>query len=141
MLARELIQMRSPWLVAAGVSGAIAVGMGAFGAHGLRDALVARGFSPGDVQARIAERYEPAVLYHLVHSAALGIIALAAAARPSRILQVAGGAFLVGIVLFSGLLYVMTFQDIQGLGAVVPLGGLAYIVGWLALAAAGLTRT
>ena len=132
--------MRNLWLVAAGVSGAIAVGMGAFGAHGLSDALVAQGFSPGDVESRMAQRYEPAVLYHLVHSAALGVVALGTAARPSRILRFSGGAFLVGIVLFSGLLYVMTFQDVQGLGAVVPIGGLAYIVGWLALASAGLVR-
>jgi uncharacterized membrane protein YgdD (TMEM256/DUF423 family) len=134
------LSMRNWWLVAAGVSGAIAVGMGAFGAHGLRDALVALGFSPAEVEARIAERYEPAVLYHLVHSAALGVVALAAAAWPARVLRVAGGGFLAGIVLFSGLLYVLTFNDVQGLGAVVPLGGLAYIVGWLALAAAGLMR-
>jgi uncharacterized membrane protein YgdD (TMEM256/DUF423 family) len=132
--------MRNYWLFASGVSGAVAVGLGAFGAHGLSDALLSLGFSASEAQSRIAERFEPAVLYHLVHSVGLGVVALAGAMRPSVLLRLAGGAFLAGIVLFSGLLYVLTFQDVPGLGAVVPLGGLAYILGWLALAAAGLVR-
>lgn len=133
--------MRNGWLMAAGVSGAVAVGMGAFGAHGLSDVLVSLGFSASEVESRIGERFEPAVLYHLIHSLALGIVALAAAARPSTSLRLAGGAFLTGVALFSGLLYLLTFRDVGGIGAIVPVGGLAYIVGWLMLGISGLARS
>ena len=132
--------MRNGWLIAAGVSGAVAVGMGAFGAHGLSDALVSLGHSEADIPARIAQRYEPAVLYHLVHSLALGLVGALFFRQSSVCLRVAGAAFLIGILLFSGLLYVLTFRDVPKLGAIVPIGGVAYIAGWMALAAAGLLR-
>ena len=128
--------MRNTWLILAGISGAVAVAMGAYGAHGLSEALLARGYSEVESAARIGQRYEPAVLYHLVHSAALAALATLSTGR-RLLVRIAGSAFLTGILLFSGLLYVLTFTDYSRLGAVVPLGGAAYIVGWLALALAG----
>lgn len=136
-----MVSMRSTWLVVAGISGAIAVGMGAYGAHGLSDALLARGFDKAAAQARIEQRYEPAVLYHLVHSVALALVGALSATRSKTLLSIAGGAFLAGVLLFSGLLYLLTFADYSALGAVVPLGGLAYIVGWVALAISGAIRS
>jgi uncharacterized membrane protein YgdD (TMEM256/DUF423 family) len=132
-----MVAMRNPWLIVAGISGAVAVAMGAYGAHGLGDALLALEFTEDQIRTRISDRYQPAVLYHLVHSAALAVVAALSASRPGVLVAIAGTAFVVGILLFSGLLYVLTFADYSGLGAVVPLGGVAYIAGWLALALSG----
>ena len=105
---------------------ALAVGLGAFGAHGLKDRLAA--YSMGV--------YEKAVLYHFFH--ALGILLVALLGR-SGVISASGEArtawlLFAGIVLFSGSLYVLAVSGIRGLGAITPLGGLAFIAGWLALA-------
>lgn len=117
------------WLIAlAGVSGALAVALGAFGAHGLE------GFLAGSADAaRRAELWETAVSYHLPHSVALAVCALLSGRRA----LVAGVAFVVGILLFAGTLYAMTLGAPRVLGAVTPLGGLSLIIGWIALALAG----
>ncbi len=111
------------WWRMAGALGALAVILGAFGAHGL--------------EARVADPerlawWHTGARYHLVHAVAL----LGVAAHPRRP-RVAGWLFVVGIALFSGSLYVMTLTGIRALGAITPVGGLCLIGGWLALAAAG----
>lgn len=107
------------WKVGA-VSGALAVGLGAFGAHGLQKAphVIA--------DPKLLETWKTASQYHLVHSVAM----LAAAAHPR-----AHSALLFGVgnVLFAGSLYALVLTERRWLGAVTPLGGLAYIGGWLAL--------
>ncbi len=105
---------------------ALAVMLGAFGAHGLKDRLDAYSMAV----------YEKAVLYHFLH--ALGILLVALLGRAGAI-GAAGQArvawlLLVGIVLFSGSLYVLAVSGVRALGAVTPLGGLAFIAGWLLLA-------
>jgi uncharacterized membrane protein YgdD (TMEM256/DUF423 family) len=115
-----------PWLVLAGVFGALGVGAGAFGAHGLKAVL-----SP-----EMLAVWETAARYHLIHAAALlGVAALAERQTPG--VRVAGIAFSIGIVVFSGSLYSLALSGIGWLGAITPFGGLAFILGWLALAAAG----
>jgi uncharacterized membrane protein YgdD (TMEM256/DUF423 family) len=114
------------WTAVGAVLLALAVGLGAFGAHGLKGRLDA--YSMGV--------YEKAVLYHFLH--ALGILLIALLARTGAI-GVAGHAraawlLFVGIVLFSGSLYVLAVSGIRALGAITPLGGLAFIAGWLLLA-------
>jgi uncharacterized membrane protein YgdD (TMEM256/DUF423 family) len=114
------------WTAVGAVLLALAVGLGAFGAHGLKGRLDA--YSMGV--------YEKAVLYHFLH--ALGILLIALLARTGAI-GVAGQAraawlLFVGIVLFSGSLYVLAVSGIRALGAITPLGGLAFIAGWLLLA-------
>ena len=104
----------------------MAVGLGAFGAHGLKERLDA--YSMGV--------YEKAVLYHFLH--ALGILLVALLGR-AGVIGVAGEArvawlLLAGIVLFSGSLYVLAISGMRVLGAITPLGGLAFIAGWLLLA-------
>jgi uncharacterized membrane protein YgdD (TMEM256/DUF423 family) len=105
---------------------ALAVALGAFGAHGLKDRL-----DPYSMTV-----YEKAVLYHFLH--ALGILLVALLGRTGA-LSAAGQTrvawlLLVGIVLFSGSLYVLAVSGVRALGAVTPLGGLAFIAGWLLLA-------
>ena len=104
----------------------LAVAMGAFGAHGLRSRLDAYSMSV----------YERAVFYHFVHG--LGILVIALLARTNAI-TIAGQAraawlLLIGIVIFSGSLYALALTGLRILGAITPLGGLAFIAGWILLA-------
>lgn len=114
-------------LLAAALLGAAGVALGAFGAHGLRARL----------DARALEVWETAVRYHLAHAVALLAIALSPQAASMR---AAGWLFAAGIALFSGSLYALALGGPRLLGPVTPLGGLAFIAGWLWLARAALTR-
>jgi uncharacterized membrane protein YgdD (TMEM256/DUF423 family) len=108
--------------------GGLAVGLGAFGAHGLKDRLEA---------LHTAATYQTAVQYHFYHALALLAVALLALqGRPSGALAVAGWAFTAGVLVFSGTLYGLALSGIKWLGAITPIGGLAFIVGWAALAVA-----
>ncbi len=124
--------MNGTYGVAGGASGAVAVLAGAFGAHGLRDALAPRAL----------EVYETAVRWQAVHALALLLTAVGlrlagdAAARGARALRVAGAAFVAGTVLFSGSLYALALTGLSAFGAVTPVGGVAFVAGWVALALA-----
>jgi uncharacterized membrane protein YgdD (TMEM256/DUF423 family) len=121
------------WIVTAAVSGAIAVIFGAFAAHGI-DAATAPG-----MKAR--EWLQTASRYETVH--ALGMLAITALA-PRLKKSLAAAAlllFLVGSVLFPGALYGLALGGPRWLGAVVPVGGLAFIAGWLSFALAAVNRT
>ena len=111
-------------LIAGAIVAATGVALGAFGAHGLRERL----------EPQMLAVWQTAVLYHLLHAVAVIAIALAAAHWRDRLVVISGGLLLAGIVLFSGSLYLLAFTGIRWLGAVTPLGGLAFIAGWLALA-------
>jgi uncharacterized membrane protein YgdD (TMEM256/DUF423 family) len=105
---------------------ALGVGLGAFGAHGLK----------GRLDEYALSVYEKAVFYHLVH--ALGILVVAALGR-TEVISSAGQArvewlLLAGIVLFSGSLYALALSGVRVLGAITPLGGLAFLAGWLLFA-------
>jgi uncharacterized membrane protein YgdD (TMEM256/DUF423 family) len=105
---------------------AAAVGLGAFGAHGLRDKLDAYSMSV----------YERAVFYHFVH--ALGILLVAVLTR-TQVISAGGQTrvgwlLLIGILVFSGSLYALAISGVRMLGAITPIGGLAFIAGWLVLA-------
>jgi uncharacterized membrane protein YgdD (TMEM256/DUF423 family) len=103
-------------------AGASAVLLGAFGAHALRGVLDARG----------VQLWHTAVDYHFWHALALAI----AATRRGRARTVASAGFGVGIVLFCGSLYAMALGAPHWLGAVTPVGGAAFVVGWVALGCA-----
>jgi uncharacterized membrane protein YgdD (TMEM256/DUF423 family) len=108
------------WWTLAGVAGALGVGLGAFGAHGLKNVVS---------DPSLLDTWETAARYHLVHALALGLVA----AHPGQP-RVAGGLFLLGMLLFSGSLYTLVLTEQRWLGAITPLGGLALIAGWLVLA-------
>jgi len=111
-----------------GVAGALfglsGVALGAFGAHALRARL-----SPADLAV-----FEAAVRYQLFHALALVLVAILAERNQSRALQTAGWGFLVGIGVFAGSLYILTLAGQRWLGAVTPVGGVAFLVGWGAFA-------
>ena len=100
----------------AGLAGFLGVSLGAFGAHGLHETLVRNGH---------VDTWEKAVLYHFVHALALLVLGFSSAP-----LRFASFAFLSGIILFSGSLYVLSLTNFSQLGAVTPLGGLAFLGGW-----------
>jgi uncharacterized membrane protein YgdD (TMEM256/DUF423 family) len=118
LFMRQSVPLRHGLIV--GVAGASAVMLGAFGAHGLRNVL--------DDAHR--ELWHTAVEYHFWHALALG---LAAACGQGKAARVAVWMFAVGIVLFSGSLYGLALGAPRELGIVTPFGGVAFIVGWLAL--------
>lgn len=112
------------FLVAGALSAAVAVAAGAFGAHAL-DGVV----PPG----RIAT-FETAARYEMYHALALLLVGRMTVGRADRWLAWAGRLFLVGTVLFSGSLYLLVLTETPWLGAITPLGGVAFIAGWIALA-------
>lgn len=108
-------------MVAGAVAAALAVMAGAFGAHALAGRL-----TPARLQT-----FETAVRYQMYHALALLVVGLVAARLEAWPLTAAGWAFLAGILLFSGSLYVLVLTDTPWLGAITPLGGVAFIAGWL----------
>jgi uncharacterized membrane protein YgdD (TMEM256/DUF423 family) len=102
----------------------LGVALGAFGAHGLRARL-----SPADLQI-----FETGVRYQMYHALALLFLAWAASRWPGTGVSTAGWAFVVGIVVFSGSLYALVLTDTRWLGAITPLGGVAFLIGWAVLA-------
>ena len=125
---------RLQWLlVMVGLLGAAGVGMGAFSAHGLENVLAGRGLADELLAKRLGQA-EVGVRYHLVHVAVLvGLVALADRLRP-RGFWIAAWLFLIGIVLFSGSLYVLVLTNTPALGAVTPFGGVSLMAAWLVLA-------
>jgi uncharacterized membrane protein YgdD (TMEM256/DUF423 family) len=122
------------WLLAlSALSGFLAVSLGAFGAHGLK-----RRVSSLPDGTRRLEWWQTAANYQLAHALAIGLCALLTDRLPQSGMSIAGVAFLIGTLLFSGSLYVMGLTGIRALGAVTPLGGLAFLVGWGCLLGAAL---
>jgi uncharacterized membrane protein YgdD (TMEM256/DUF423 family) len=120
--------MDRTFLLVGAVAAFLGVGLGAFGAHGLR----------GRLSPEMLAVFETGVRYHMYHALALVLTSLVMG-RMSGWLVVAGGwCFVAGIVLFSGSLYALAITGVTVLGAITPLGGLAFLAGWacLALAAA-----
>ncbi len=104
--------------------------LGAFAAHGLKAILAP------DMLAV----FETGVRYQMYHAFALFAAAWAFARWPSRAFAIAGGLFVAGIVVFSGSLYLLALTDTRWLGAITPLGGLAFLAGWLCLAWGAATK-
>ncbi len=114
------------------VFGLIGVALGAFGTHGLRAYF--------DANPSLEATFETGIQYHLIH--ALALIGTAWAAntftgnRSRRWTRAAGWLFVMGIILFSGSLYVLSMANVRFMGAVAPLGGVSFITGWACLAIA-----
>jgi uncharacterized membrane protein YgdD (TMEM256/DUF423 family) len=104
----------------AAAMGALAVCLGAFGAHGLQDLLK---------QNNTVGTWEKAVFYHFIHAVMLFILARSNPLPPGPWF-----CFLVGVLIFSGSLYVLSITNLRWLGAITPIGGASFIVGWLWLA-------
>lgn len=105
------------------LSAFIGVAAGAFGAHGLKSRL----------SAELLGTFEVAVRYQMYHAFALLAVAWVLTKWPSSLATVSGWCFVIGTVLFSGSLYLLSLSGIKWLGAITPLGGLAFLGGWLCL--------
>ncbi|WP_134699784.1 DUF423 domain-containing protein [Ammoniphilus sp. YIM 78166] len=121
--------MLKTFIALGAINAFLTVALGAFGAHGLK--------------ARLSEDmmavYQTGVQYHMFHS--LGLIAVGVIAgmlSPTPLLSWSGWAMMVGILLFSGSLYVLSISGIKILGAITPFGGVAFLIGWALLAIAAL---
>jgi uncharacterized membrane protein YgdD (TMEM256/DUF423 family) len=116
--------VRDPFLFVAAVLAATGVGLGAFGAHGLKARL-------GDALGT----WETGVSYHLLHALALfGVAVLLRVIGDATLLRSAGWLFAFGVLAFSGSLYALALGGPRMLGPVTPLGGLAFIAGWVCIA-------
>ena len=111
------------FLMLAAFFGFTGVALGAFAAHGLKNRL----------SAEYLAIFHTGVTYQLVHTLALLGVALLATQIPGRLVSWAGASFALGILLFSGSLYLLTLTGFSKLGIVTPLGGLAFLIGWLCL--------
>ncbi len=121
--------MLKTFIALGAINAFLTVALGAFGAHGLKARL------PEDMMAV----YQTGVQYHMFHS--LGLIAVGVIAgmlSPTPLLTWSGWAMMVGILLFSGSLYVLSISGIKILGAITPFGGVAFLIGWALLAVAAL---
>jgi uncharacterized membrane protein YgdD (TMEM256/DUF423 family) len=119
----------SPWTRIGAVLGLFAVAAGAFGAHVLKQRYA---FGPNELAT-----FETAVRYQMYHALALLAVGhLASTEGRSRRVAVAGWSFLVGTLLFSGSLYGLVLTGARWLGPITPLGGVGFLIGWLALALA-----
>lgn len=117
--------MEKTFLLLASLLGALSVALGAFGAHGL----------DGRLSADLLNTYEIGVRYHVYHALALlGVVAVLIRWPEATAAVWAGWLFVVGIVIFSGSLYILALTGIRWLGAITPIGGVAFVVGWLCLA-------
>jgi len=112
------------WLVSATIFGFLSVALGAFGAHSLKNSLDEYGRSI----------YEKAVIYQMFHTVALLAVGLLQHLSKSQFFSPAGWGFFSGIVLFSGSLYVLSITGMKWLGAITPVGGVAFLFGWVWLA-------
>lgn len=124
-VARERVSRQRLFAGLGAALAGLAVVAGAFGAHALE----------GVVSPERIEVFETGVLYHLVHAVALLGVAWAIGRWPSTWTVAAGWLLVAGITIFSGSLYLLVLTDTPWLGAITPIGGVSFIVGWASLAA------
>ena len=111
------------WIISASVFGFLTVALGAFGAHGLKNILITNNST---------EIYNKAVLYQMFHTLALLLLGLIQQ-LDKTINIIAGISFILGIMIFSGSLYILSITNIKWLGAITPIGGTFFLIGWLSL--------
>ena len=124
-------KMDRTFLLLGGMLGFLGVALGAFGAHGLRNWL----------SAEMLAVFETGVRYQMYHALAILIVAAAIGhIGNARLLAAAGWSFFAGILLFSGSLYALALTGVAVLGALTPIGGLLFLIGWGCLAVFALAR-
>jgi len=129
--------MNKTYLLTGSISGALAVALGAFGAHGLKQI----------VDADAVGTFQTGVQYQMYHSLALLAVAIIFEKFPNKWIKWAGSCFIMGIILFSGSLYLLTAlkatdqTGLTGVGIITPFGGIFFILGWLFLLAGIMKRS
>jgi uncharacterized membrane protein YgdD (TMEM256/DUF423 family) len=117
--------MESTFIILASIAGFLGVAIGAFGAHSLTKHFAAN--------PEVEPSFKTGVQYHFYHMLALLGVAWASGRWSSYLIPISGYLFLLGIILFSGSLYALALTRNRKLGAITPLGGLAFLAGWLCL--------
>lgn len=112
------------WIITGAILMALAVVLGAFGAHGLKSRV-----SPEDLVI-----FETGVRYHSIHALGLIFLGIMGFHYQAEVIQIPAVLLSVGILIFSGSLYILVLSGIRWMGAITPLGGVAFIAGWLLLA-------
>ena len=125
------------WLLCSAILGGLGVATGAFGAHGLKTMFAE--LEPTEA-ARQIDIFKTAARYSLVHGAVLLGVYILSSLQPSNKLQLAGWAFFIGTMIFSGTLWVLVLSGQKWLGAITPIGGAMIIVGWLSLGVEAVTH-
>jgi uncharacterized membrane protein YgdD (TMEM256/DUF423 family) len=120
--------MDKTFLLLGAVAAFLAVTLGAFGAHALR----------GRLSPEMMAVFQTGVQYHMYHALALILVSATMGRMSGWLIQTAGWCFAAGIVLFSGSLYLLAATGVTILGAVTPIGGLAFLIGWACLAFAAI---
>ncbi len=120
-----IVRLTRLWFAAGAFLGFLAVALGAFGAHALSETL----------EPRYLEIFKTGVQYQFYHAFALFVVAWASQANwiHVRLIKTAGWAFLLGIVIFSGSLYVLALSGVKTWGAVTPFGGVLFLIGWICM--------
>ena len=123
-MAQEIIYKMTAkrTLLSAGIIALLSVAIGAFGAHGLSEILEAN---------NRLDTFETAVLYQMFHALALIALGILMLKMDHPFFKYSGLAFVIGIFIFSGSLYALSLTNITVLGAITPLGGLSFIIGWV----------
>jgi uncharacterized membrane protein YgdD (TMEM256/DUF423 family) len=120
--------MDKTFLLIGAVAAFLAVTLGAFGAHGLR----------GRLTPEMLAVFQTGVQYHMYHALALMLVSGIMGRVTGRLIQTAGWCFAAGIVLFSGSLYALATTGVTLLGAITPIGGIFFLIGWACLAFAAI---
>lgn len=128
------------WLLVGAVLAGLAVACGAFGAHGLKSHLSEDGRLSEAGQQQLAN-WETAARYQMYHALAVVAVGILSLGGRRALLDAAAGSFTVGTMIFSGCLFLLVLSGQRWLGAVVPIGGLLFIVGWICLAVAAIRGT
>lgn len=115
---------KSPFITLGAICAFLAVGLGAFGAHGLKNSL----------SADMLAVYHTAVDYQMWHAIGLLFIGLLSLQMPSKTLRLSGWFMFAGILIFSGSLYTLSLSGIKILGAITPIGGALFLIAWIMLA-------
>lgn len=115
-----MLPMDRTFLFIGALLGGVGVGLGAFGAHGLR----------GRLTPDMLAVFETGVRYQMYHALALLAVSAAMPRYEGRLITIAGWAFTAGVFLFSGSLYALSLSGIRVLGAITPIGGVLFLIGW-----------
>jgi len=134
----------SSWISLGAIICGLSVGLGAFAAHGLDDVFTKK-YEGGTrtvagqtvpQATKFLNDFKTGAEYQMYHGLAMILAGLILQRRPSRAASIAAWSFLIGTLLFSGSLYILTLSGVTKWGAVTPIGGLAFLIGWLFLAIA-----
>ena len=123
-MTHDKMMMTHKFLIIGPILAFLAVALGAFGAHGLKAVLSPKMFTV----------FETGVRYHMYHAVGVIVAGWAGTTWHHRFFRYAGWAFILGIVFFSGSLYVLSLTEVRWLGAITPLGGVMFLTGWVLLA-------